>query len=76
MRSKRNYITWFEFWHPGKAEALKSEEKLNQSIFFANQQQDELEARTSIDLTKLDNFKMLAIIGLGILGILLIKKYN
>ena len=76
MRNKRNYISWFEFWHPGKAAALKSEEKLNQNIFLANQAQDELEAQTSIDLTKLDNFKMLAIIGLGILGILLIKKYN
>lgn len=52
-KRKKNYLTWFEFWYPGKAAALEAEKQRNAAAIAANQSQDNLEANTSITLSKL-----------------------
>lgn len=72
---KSNYISWFEFWHPAKAEALKAEQELNNTLLRANAQQDQLEADMSLKLTLAENAKMIILVVLAFIGFIVINKY-
>jgi len=49
-----NYMSWFEFWHPRRAAALKAEQERYLAELAYNKEQDKLEADTSIELTDMD----------------------
>ena len=58
----KNYFTWHEFWYPNQAAAQNIADKLNLWTLEYNAKQDELEAGTSVELTKLDNIKIIVAI--------------
>ena len=49
-----NYMSWFEFWYPRRAAALKAEQERYLAEVAYNKEQDKLEAETSITLTDMD----------------------
>lgn len=49
-----NYMSWFEFWHPRRAAALKAEQERYLAELAYNKEQDKLEADTSVKLTDMD----------------------
>jgi len=57
-------MTWFEFWNPGQAAALKAETQQNKDIMEQNRLQDLLEAEISLKLTNADNLKFIIVIAI------------
>jgi hypothetical protein len=73
---RRNYFNpdgWFSFWYPAKYAARQSADELNKSSLEYNALQDQLEANTSMALTKSDNIKIIIAIAL-ICGVLVLTK--
>ena len=69
-------MTWFEFWNPGQAAALKAEREQNKEVMYYNQIQDELEAQMSLLLTKSDNDKFILIVVIMAVAIIFLTLAN
>ena len=52
IRNQKNYMSWFEFWHPRKAATMAVENEYNDDNREANAVQDRLEAETTLKLTE------------------------
>ncbi|MDR3047607.1 MAG: hypothetical protein LBU51_08375 [Bacteroidales bacterium] len=64
---------WFAFWYPREYSAIKAQENLNNNKLEYNQNQNQLEAKTSIILTKEDNKKIIIAIIIITVGLIMYK---